>query len=69
MQNMTEYEKNILETAVYFTAVRGATPRHRTRKQFNTIECAVSWAKTHGDNRTMIYAVNAYGRDAHIRNA
>jgi len=30
---------------------------------------AVAYAKGYGDGRTMIYAVTAEGRDAHIRNA
>ncbi len=36
---------------------------------FATLELAEAFATTFGDRRTMIYAVTAEGRSAHIKNA
>jgi hypothetical protein len=65
----TTHEQNILDRSAYFTAVRGRQVRDRTREVFATMAEAVAYAEAHGDGRTMIYAVTAEGRDAHIRNA
>jgi hypothetical protein len=61
-------EQAHLDAAIYFTAIRGADPRTRTREQFATKEAAIAYAESHGDRRTMIYAVSAVG-SAHIMNA
>ena len=63
------HEQSILDRAAYFTAVRGRQTRDRTRLVFPSMAEAVVYAEGHGDGRTMIYAVTAEGRDAHIRNA
>ena len=65
----TPHEQNVLDRAAYFTAVRGRQVRNRTRVVFPSKAEAVAYAKGYGDGRTMIYAVTAEGRDAHIRNA
>jgi len=65
----TPHEQNVLNAAAYFTAVRGRQVRNRTRVVFPSMAEAVAYAKGYGDGRTMIYAVTAEGRDAHIRNA
>jgi len=36
---------------------------------FLSMDEAVAYGEAQGDGRTMIYAVTAEGRDAHIRNA
>lgn len=64
----TTYEAECLANAAYFTAVRGFG-RNRTRKDCPTLEAARAEAATHGDGRTMIYAVTANGLSAHIENA
>jgi hypothetical protein len=66
---LTPHEQNILDNATCFTAVRGRQVRNRTRLVFPSMAEAVAYAKGYGDGRTMIYAVTAEGRDAHIRNA
>jgi len=65
----TPHEQNVLNAATYFTAVRGRQVRNRTRVVFPSMAEAVAYAKGYGDGRTMIYAVTAEGRDAHIMNA
>lgn len=67
--SQTPWEAYCLENAAYFTACRGRTPRQRTREEFPTLAAAQTYAATFGDGRTMIYAVTAEGRDAHILNA
>ncbi len=64
-----EYEETILNRAFYFTAVRGRQVINRIRVVFDSLDEAIAYAKEHGDNRTMIYAVDENGRDAHICNA
>jgi hypothetical protein len=66
---MTGHEANCLATASHFVAVRGRTPRDRIRATFATLADAETFAATFGDRRTMIYAVTAEGRSAHIKNA
>jgi hypothetical protein len=66
---MTGHEANCLAAADHFVAVRGRTPRDRSRETFATLELAEAFATTFGDRRTMIYAVTAEGRSVHIKNA
>jgi hypothetical protein len=68
--NMTlnTHEQFCFDTAVKFTAVRGMGAK-RTRKDFTTFDDAKEYAATFGDKRTMIYAVNDLGNNAHITNA
>jgi hypothetical protein len=66
---MTGYEAHCLAAADHFVAVRGRTPRDRSRETFATLAQAEAFAATFGDRRTMIYAVTAEGRSAHIKNA
>ena len=66
---MILWEQKCLENAQYFTAVRGNRPSQRTKQRFDTLDQAVEFAKTYGDNRTMIYAVTEAGSQAHIQNA
>ena len=60
------HERHCFENAAYFTAVRGRRPRQRTRTEHATFDEAR--AQGTGDGRTMIYAITAEGRDAHICN-
>lgn len=69
MKRTNPHEQFCFDTATLFTAVRGANPRTRVRKDCATIEEAEAFASTYGDGRTMIYAVNAVGNSAHIKNA
>lgn len=69
MKTENPHEKFCLETATHFTAVRGANPRTRIREECQTMDEAIAFAARYGDGRTMIYAVNALGNFAHIRNA
>ena len=66
---MTGHEANCLAAADHFVTVRGRTPRDRSRETFSTLELAEAFATTFGDRRTMIYAVTAEGRSAHIKNS
>ena len=66
---MTGHEANCLAAADHFVAVRGRTPRDRSRETFATLELVEAFATTFGDRRTMIYAVTAEGHSAHIKNA
>ena len=66
---MNGHEQFCLDTAVKFTAVRGNNPSNRIRKEFASMEDAVTFANCFGDKRTMIYAINAVGNSAHICNA
>jgi len=67
---MTPYEKNCLQNASFFTAIRGASPQNRIRAEFSSLDDAMSYAKnTFSDGRTMIYAVTDMGLSAHITNA
>ena len=62
------HEKFCFETATHFVAVRGRGEQ-RTRKDCPTMDAAKAYAAAFGDNRTMVYAVNANGNSAHICNA
>ena len=64
----TPHEQFCFETATHFTACRGRGAT-RTRETFDTWAEAVAYAQTQGDGRTMLYAVNALGNNAHISNA
>lgn len=66
---MIYWEQHCKENAQYFTAIRGSRPSQRIRKEFKTLNEAIQYAKTYGDNRTMIYAVTDTGSHAHIQNA
>jgi hypothetical protein len=54
-----------LAAADHFIACCRSKPATRIRTRFDRIDQAA----TFGDNRTMIYAVIAEGRSAHIKNA
>jgi hypothetical protein len=64
----TGHEAFCLTNAAYFTAVRGFGAK-RTRTECESIERAREVAAGYGDGRTMIYAITAEGRSAHIENA
>ena len=66
---MTGHEAFCLAKADHFVAVRGRTPCDRSRETFATLALAEAFAATFGDRRTMVYAVTAEGRSAHIKNA
>lgn len=66
---MTGHEANCLSQADHFVAVRGRRPRDRSRATFASLADAEAFAATFGGRRTMIYAVTAEGRSAHIKNA
>lgn len=66
---LTGYEASCLAAADHFVAFRGRTPRERIRVTFTTLALAEAFAVPFGDRRTMIYAVTAEGRSAHIKNA
>jgi len=68
-QTHLEYEQAILARANRFTTIRGMNPRTRIRAEHASLAEAREWAKAYGDGRTMIYAITAEGRDAHIENA
>ncbi len=65
----TGYEATCLATAHHFIACRGSKPATRIRARFDRIDQAEAFAASFGDSRTMIYAVTAEGRSAHIKNA
>ena len=65
----TNHETNCLQNADHFVAVRGRNPADRIRAEFNRMDQAEAFAATFADRRTMIYAVTAEGRSAHIKNA
>jgi len=62
------HETYCLETATHFVVVRGRGDL-RTRKDCATMDDAKAYGAAYGDNRTMVYAVNALGNSAHICNA
>lgn len=62
---MTGFEANCLAAADHFIACRGSKPATRIRARFDRIDQAEAFAAS----RTMIYAVTAEGRSAHIKNA
>jgi hypothetical protein len=66
---LTSHEAFCLAKADHFVAMRGRTPRDRSRETFATLALAEAFAATFGDRRTMVYAVTAEGRSAHIKNA
>jgi hypothetical protein len=63
---MTGFGASCLAAADHFIACRGSKPATRIRARFDQAE---AFAATFGDSRTMIYAVTAEGRSAHIKNA
>lgn len=64
------HEQFCFDTATHFSAVRGRIAAGtRTREFFETLDAAKDYAKTHGDGRTMVYAINHLGNSAHIMNA
>ena len=65
----TGYEATCLAAADHFIACRGSRPATRIRARFDRIDQAEAIAASFGDSRTMIYAVTAEGRSAHIKNA
>lgn len=65
----TGHETACLAKADHFVAVRGRNPAERIRARFERMEQAEAFAATYPDCRTMIYAVTAEGRSAHIKNA
>jgi len=67
MEFTTPREKEVYSNAVAFTAVRGRGAQ-RVRFDCATIEEAALWAAEFGDSRTMIYAIDALGGNAHICN-
>ena len=61
-------DQEIIDNAVYFTACRKLAPgKGYDTRQAPTEAEAVEIARTMG-GRVMIYAVNAAGRFAHVRN-
>ncbi|WP_103255593.1 hypothetical protein [Tabrizicola aquatica] len=66
---LTGHEANCLADADHFIACRGSKPANRIRARFDRIDLAEAFAETFCDSRTMIYAVTAEGRSAHIKNA
>jgi hypothetical protein len=65
----TGHEVFCLANADHFVACRGSKPATRIRARFDWMDQAEAFAATFGDKRTMIYAVTAEGRCAHIKNA
>lgn len=61
----TPYEQDVIDNAVEFTAVRGVRS-NREVERFATLQEAIAFAP--GDKRTMIYAVDANGLQAHVQN-
>ena len=70
MQFGNTHEEFCFNNAAYFTACRGRrTMGTFSKLEFATFDAAQHYARLQGDGRTMIYAVTANGRDAHICNA
>lgn len=67
-KELNSHQQHCLDNAAYFTAVR-VSGRTRSREEFPKIEDARAYSEGFGDGRTMIYAITAQGRDAHIENA
>ncbi|MBU9710114.1 hypothetical protein KSP24_24880 [Paenibacillus sp. AK121] len=65
----TGHETACLAKADHFVAVRGRKPTDRVRARFDRMDQAEAFAAEFSDRRTMIYAVTAEGRAAHIKNA
>lgn len=64
---LNSHEAFCLKTAVSFSAVRGRGFQ-RTRKDFSSLDEAKAYAAEFGDKRTMVYAVNDMGNNAHVGN-
>ena len=62
------HEEYCFNTATSFSAVRGIA-RTRKRQDFLTFEEALKYAEQFDDNKTMIYAINDLGNNAHICNS
>ena len=64
----TPREEQVIAAAVAYTAVRGVLS-NRVRIDCASLQEAEEAAASYGDGRTMIYAVDANGGAAHIKNA
>jgi len=70
MQFTNPHEEHCFNNAAYFTACRGNRVMGTfVKKVFNSFAEAKHYAQLQADGRTMIYAITAQGRDAHICNA
>jgi len=65
---MNTHEEFCFKTAIMFVAIRRIQGT-KTRAEFTTIDEAKEYGGTFNDGRTMIYAVNNLGNNAHITNA
>jgi len=64
------HEEYCFNNAAYFTACRGNRIQQTFKRiEFDSFDAAVNYGRQKNDGRTMIYAVTAQGRDAHICNA
>ena len=61
------HEEYCFKTATSFSAVRGIA-RTRVRQDFVTFKEALKYAEQFDDEKTMIYAINDLGNNAHICN-
>ena len=62
------HEEYCFNTATLFSAVRGRGKK-RTRQEFLTFKEALKYAEQFNDKKTMVYAINELGNNAHICNA
>lgn len=67
MKSLNSHEAFCFATAATFSAVRGRGAS-RTRENFTSFDDAKAYAAQFGDKRTMVYAVNDMGNNAHIGN-
>ena len=63
----TPHEKFCFKTATSFSVARGRGAK-RTRKLFLSFDQAIAHGKTFQDGKSMIYAINEMGNNAHICN-
>lgn len=68
MTTIEEHQQQMTRDADHFTAVRGMGFK-RTKETFPDLDAAEAYASGFGDGRTMLYAVTADGRSAHLKNA
>lgn len=68
MEFTNPHEEYCFNTATSFSAVRGIA-RTRTRQDFLTFDDALKYAEQFNDKKTMIYAINDLGNNAHICNS
>ena len=66
--DLNEHEQACFDAADHFTAARGRGAK-RTVERCANLKAVKAYADKQGDGRTMIYAVTAAGRVAHIMNA